>query len=202
MCRNFVPDPIDPAMVRAVLDAARFAPAAGNTKGLRLLVIDEPARYWDLTLPPSRRAVFPWPGLLLAPLLVVPLVSPEAYLVRYGEADKRATGLGDSVEAWAVPYWFVDGAMATENVLLAAEAADLGACFFGLFDHERVVLDAFGVPLPWRGLGTIALGHRGEPTRPSRSAERRRPPLDDYLWGVGTSGDDGSTVRPFPHTEA
>ena len=80
-----------------------------------------------------------------------------------------------------MPYWWVDGGMAVEHVLLGAVDAGLGACFFGLFDHEPAVFAALGVPEGWRALGTIALGHPA-PDEPGLSAEpppphrRRGPP--------------------------
>lgn len=180
MVRAFTPDPVAPAVVDGLLDAARRAPSAGNSQAVRFLVLDTPAAvagYWDLTLPASRRAGFGWPGLVVAPVLVVLLVDPSAYVARYAEPDKAATGLGADREAWSVPYWWVDGGAAVENLLLAVVDAGLGACFFGLFAHEGVVLRAHGVPDGWRAVGTVALGHPA-PDRPGRSAGRGRAPLD------------------------
>ena len=74
-----------------------------------------PRQYWRLTLTPERRAEFPWPGLLVAPTLVVVLTNPEQYVQRYSEPDKSHTGLGDSTEAWPVPYWWVDAGMAVQK---------------------------------------------------------------------------------------
>jgi nitroreductase len=182
MVRAFGPDPVDPATVDALLDAARRAPSAGNTQAVRFLVLDTPeavAGYWDLTLPVERREGFAWPGLLVAPVLVVVLVDPDAYVARYGEADKAATGLGVGPEAWAVPYWWVDAGAAIENLLLAVVDAGLGACLFGLFAHEEAVLRAHDVPVGWRAAGTVALGTLpgGGAGRRGRSADRPRPPL-------------------------
>lgn len=184
MVRAFGPDPEAPAPVApevldALLDAARRAPSAGSSQATRFLVLDSPeavAGYWDLTLPSERRSGFAWPGLVVAPVLVVVLVDPGAYPARYAEDDKSATGLGVGVDAWPVPYWWVDAGMVVQNLLLEVVDAGLGACFFGLFDHERPVLDAHGVPRGWRAVGTIALGHPA-PSRPGRSAGRERPPL-------------------------
>ena len=97
---------------------------------------EETARYWAVTLPDP--AGFRWQGLLRAPVLVIPLVRPDAYAERYGEPDKAPSGLGD-LDAWAVPYWWVDGGMAVQTLLLAAVAEGLGACFFGQFAHEEAV---------------------------------------------------------------
>ncbi len=180
MVRHFSGQPVDPAVVDELVDLARRGPRAGNTWGLDIVVCDEPAsraRYWDTTLPPGRRERFGWPGLLRAPVLLVFWVDPGAYVRRYAEPDKSRTALGAGPEAWPVPYWFVDAGAAIENVLVAAPAFGLGACLFGLFEHEAAVARAFGVPDDRRGVGTVALGHP-VPGRTSRSARRGPPPLE------------------------
>lgn len=186
MVRAFRPDPIEHALLERVLDAARRAPSAGFTQGVDLLVLEgsaQTASYWDTTLAPERRAGFPWPGLLVAPVLVVVCADPAAYVARYAEADKAHTGLGDGAERWAVPFWFVDAGMAAQNLLLAATAAGLGACLFGVFEHEPAVCAAFGVPAGVRTVATIALGHPDPSAdRPSRSASTRpRRPIGDLV---------------------
>jgi nitroreductase len=180
MVRAFGPEAVDPAVVDTLLDGARRAPSAGNTQAVRFLVLDTPeavAGYWDLTLPAERREGFAWPGLVVAPVLVVVLVDPGAYVARYAEPDKAATGLGRDTGAWGVPYWWVDAGAAIQDLLLGVVDAGLGACLFGLFDHEEAVLRAHGVPPGWRAAGTVALGHPAA-DRPGRSAGRPRPPLD------------------------
>ena len=177
MCRDFAEQEIEPGLLNKVLLAAFRGPSAGNTAAIELLVLSQPqvAQYWSLTLTEQKRESFPWPGLLNAPTLVIPLVRPSAYQERYQELDKAHTGLGDSLEAWQVPYWYVDGGAGLMGLLLAAEAAGLGALFFGQFQHERAVTTAFGVPEDYRALGTVALGWPNLGGRnPSASAARGR----------------------------
>jgi nitroreductase len=184
MTRAFRVEPVARDLVDRLLDLARRAPSAGNTQGLAFLVLDQPddvARYWSTTLPPERRAAFPWPGLLSAPVLVLPCVRAGAYLERYAEADKARTGLGAASDRWAVPYWHVDGGMAVGFLLLAAEEAGLGALLFGLFEHEAAVRAAFAIPPDWQPLGTVALGWPEPSQRPSLSAARPRPPLTEVV---------------------
>lgn len=183
MVRAYRPDPIDPAALTRVLDAARRAPSAGATQAVDLLVLEgaeQTGRCWAVSFPDAAaRARFRWQGLFDAPVLVIPVVDPGAYATRYGEPDKAATGLAD-VGAWAVPYWWVDGGAAVENLLLAAVDEGLGALLFGLFDNERAVLDAFGVPPTRRALGAVVLGHPAL-DEPGRSASRPRRSLDDVV---------------------
>lgn len=183
MCRAFTSDPVAPADLDRVLRAAFRGPSAGNTAGLDLLVLRDAtvAEYWDVTLPPEQRAGFRWPGLLAAPVLIVPVVDPAAYVERYGRPDKAATGLGSSPAAWHVPYWFVDGGAAVMAMLLSAEALGLGALFFGQFAHEEAVAARFGIPSGRRALGTLALGYPAPTGRvPSRSARGGRPDWQDH----------------------
>ncbi|MCU1353897.1 MAG: putative oxidoreductase [Acidimicrobiales bacterium] len=185
MVRRFAPTPVEPAVVDGLVDLARRAPSAGHTQAVACIVLEGPqtARYWDVTLPPERRATFRWDGLLAAPVLVVVLTSPGAYADRYAEDDKRAAGL-DTEAAWPVPYWWVDAGAAIEHLLLGVVDAGLGACLFGAFEHEPAVLDALGVPDGWRIAGTVALGHPA-PDEPGRSSARPRRPLDEVLHRGG-----------------
>ncbi len=187
MVRSFERRPVDPAVLDRVLDLARRVPAAGNTQGLDLVVLegDETARYWDVTLPPAARTSFPWPGLLDAPVLVLPVADPHAYVQRYAEPDKSHSGLGAGEDAWTVPYWYVDTAFAAMVALLAAVDEGLGALFFGQFGHEEAVKHALGIPADRRPIGTIAIGHAAPSQRPSQSARRPRRPLDDVVHRGG-----------------
>lgn len=183
MVRAFAPGPVAPELVDHLCDLARRAPSAGNTQAVSFLVLDDPERvaaYWAATLPEDRRAGFAWPGLITAPALVVVATDPGAYAARYAEPDKAATGLGAGTDAWAVPYWWVDAGAAIEHLLLGAADAGLGACLFGLFDHEAAVAAAFGVPAGIRLVGTVALGQPA-PDRAGRSAARPRRPLPDVV---------------------
>ncbi len=184
MTRSFDGAPIPNDVLARVLAATAVAPSAGNVDALDLVTLvgpEQTERYWSTTMPDEEaRRRFGWPGLFQAPVLVLAYVWPDAYPQRYAEPDKVATGLGAGVEAWPVPYWWVDGGGALTALLLAAEAEGLGACLFGQFSHEPALSRALGVPDDRRALGTIALGW---PTpgghRRGRSAGRpRREDID------------------------
>jgi nitroreductase len=182
MVRAFEPRAVRPEIVDRLVDLARRAPSAGNTQPWAFVVLEgeQTARLWDVSLSAERRASFRWQGLLDAPVVIVPLVSPGAYVARYAQPDKASTGLGASADAWAVPYWWVDGGMAVQTLLLGAVDAGLGALFFGLFEHEREVLDQLGVPAGWRAPGAVALGWPA-PDEPGQSVHRPRPDLTEIL---------------------
>ncbi len=188
MVRAFRPDPIPSDVLDRVVGAALRAPAAGNSDGTDLVVLEGPEhtrRYWDITLPNAEsRERFGHPRLLDAPVLAVVLADANAYLRRYRESDKAATGLGESADRWPVPYWTVDASFAAMLVLLAATNEGLGALFFGIFQREAELLHALGVPDRRQAIGTIALGWpdvEADSARPGRSADRPTRAFDEIV---------------------
>jgi nitroreductase len=140
-----------------------------------------------------RRGAFRWKRLLDAPVIAIPLADPRAYVERYSEADKRASGLGAGTEAWPAPYWTVDTSMSVMTMLLAAEDAGLGALFFGVFRGERELRRALAIPPVMQILGAVALGYpapvestggTGDDTTSGglgRSASRKRRTPDEII---------------------
>lgn len=187
MVRSFLDDPVDETVLATALRQSLSGPSAGNVQSLQLVVLRNEAvtSYWDTTLTVERREVFPWPGLLQAPVLVLPYVEADRYEERYREPDKAHTGLGAPDSALAIYPW-VDGGAAVQTLLLAAVAVGLGACFFGQFEHEPALRSRFGVPESMRALGTVAIGYEDRSTRRvSSSAKRGRRPFEETVhWNA------------------
>lgn len=169
MTRSFSARALPAGLLGQLVNLANRAPSAGKCQGWHLVALEGPqtAVFWDTTLPPMRRGRFRWQGLLDAPVILLPLADSKAYLDRYSEPDKSATGLGVSAAAWPAPYWTIDASMAVMTLLLAAEDAGLGALFFGVFKGERELRQALGIPPGLDLLGAIALGY------PIEDAEQR-----------------------------
>lgn len=178
MTRSFDRQPVADEVLERIVDLATRAPSAGKTQGWHLVVLTgaDLARFWDISLPVQDRATFRWKRLLDAPVIAIPLADPAAYVARYSEADKAATGLGASEAAWPTPYWTVDASMSVMTLLLAAEAEGLGALLFGIFRDEAAIRAEFGIPDRLQVLGAIALGWPAtdEVAQPGRSAGRAR----------------------------
>jgi nitroreductase len=182
MTRRFDPAPLDAGLVDEMLDLARHAPSAGYSQGLHFMVLSGGAlqRFWRTT------GAEEWfkstqQGVLLAPVVVLPLADPTAYTSRYTEDDKAGHGLHDAGN-WEVPFWLTDAAMAVENLLLLAEDRGLGALYFGLFRNARVALDEFGVPAHLLQVGAVALGRRAADDEVSGSARvRARRPAAEVI---------------------
>ncbi len=187
MVRAFTDQPVPTEVLNRILALAVRVPAAGNTQGLDLVVLEgaQTSRYWDASLPIHRRAGFPWPRLLEAPVLLIPVSSPDAYVERYSEPDKAHSGLGAGAAHWSVPYWYVDSAFSAMVALLAAVDEGLGAVFFGQFEHEEAIKNALGIPADRRPVGTIALGYAAGDQRLSKSARRPRRALDEIVHRGG-----------------
>ena len=105
MVRRFRRETLEPSLVDELIDLATRAPSAGKAQGWHFVVLEgEQTRvFWDATLSPDRRTSFAWPGLLDAPVIVLPFADPQMYLARYAEPDKARRGRGSSTADWPAP---------------------------------------------------------------------------------------------------
>jgi len=188
MVRSFSEQPVDLAVVETLVAQARRGPSAGNTGGTAWVILagTDTDRYWShATTAEWRSRSARWPGLSRAPVVALSLCSPAAYVARYGEGDKLASGLGPAggAAAWPVPYWFGDAAFATMLLLLGATDAGLGAAFLGAFRGEAELLAALEVPPEWRLFGTVLLGYPDGNDHPSASLARSGDAEARTHWG-------------------
>lgn len=190
MTRSFDGQPVSLDILDRIVSLASRAPSAGKTQGWHLVVLQgaETAKFWDCTLAQGRRSTFRWQGLLQAPMIALAFSDPLAYVERYGEPDKAATGLGQGVDAWPTPYWTIDAAMALNTLLLAAHDEGLGALLFAVFEGEGSLRASLGIPEHLQLLGAVALGWPVV-TRPinekglSATRTRRQPSQIIHLGG-------------------
>lgn len=183
MVHRFERRPVPAEILERILDVGRRGPTAGYAQGVEFLVLDEPATvaaFWELTDDPR----FPMEPDEIAdapPVLVMPIPDRERYLARYSEDDKAPFGL-QVADAWPVPFWDTDAAMAAMLMLLAAVDEGLGGWFFGIAYGEDAMLRRFGVPDGMRPIGVVGLGYGLPEEEPTGSGVRRpRRPLDDML---------------------
>jgi len=136
--RRFTPEPVGESEVKTFLEAAMAAPSANNRKPWHYVVTSGRAMLDRL----AREHPY---GKMLheAPLAIAVCADP-----------------GVSPTAWAQ-----DCSAATENILLAASALSLGACWLGCHPHEdrkvaiRRVLE---IPRNIEILSLVAIGHPKE----------------------------------------
>jgi nitroreductase len=182
MCRDFDPVPLDQARLADVLTVATSGPSAGFTQGIRLVVLTgaDVAAFWNAI----GDAPAPGPGVRRAPALVVAVGSRDEYLARYAEPDKAYTHRADAV--WPTPWWIVDPSFAVMLLLLAADAAGLGALFFAV---PPDALDAVGglvdVGEQAQPIGVVALGERASSAVSGSPRRRPRRPAGEIIVGPG-----------------
>lgn len=184
MVRRTTGEPVEPAVVRRIVDAARRAPSAGFSQGQRFVVVTDAAtrrRIAELADEPAyvARGFDPW--LSTAPVHIVPCADERRYRERYAEDDKP----GGGPDRWPVPYWYVDAGAALMLLLLAVVDEGLAAGFLG--SHNVAGLDALlGIPPGVHPLGVVTVGHPA-PDRRSSSLDRGWRELDEVVsWGRWT----------------
>ena len=167
--RAFRPEPVPDEHVELLVDAARYAPTAGNRQPWCFLVVRDRENLERLrarlepwlcqrieaseTTPEGRArrlesALAYLDGILVAPLFVFIFVDASTYpdLVAY------------------------DGALAAGNLMLAARVLGYGTCFQTTFFPEEIVRAYFGVPEEFRFIGAVPVGRPVEwpPTPPKK----------------------------------
>ncbi len=190
MVRDFADRPLDPDVTERILQTALRAPSAGFAQGWAFLALTEPAdreRFWTFVPNQAKHT----PGMRNAPLVVIPMADKSAYLAHYHRPG-RVWEHG-AEDQWPVPYWFVDTAMATVLMLLAAVDEQLGGFFFWImpsaaegftsetiFGNLAALRTEFGIPDEFAPIGALAIGYRAPnlPPQDPTVSERRRDPSE------------------------
>lgn len=192
MYRSFTNQGIETQSLDRILSSATQSPSAGFAQGFDFLTIREKSHlelFWNLALTKDwKNRTETHKNLWNAPVVIIPLANPEAYLTRYSEPDKSYSDL-DSIENWPVPYWHIDCAFATMNILNSVTNEGLGALFFGLFRNLEELKQAFSIPNKYLPIGAIAVGHPSN-RKASGSSKRGRRNFPDqfHLDKFGTPG--------------
>lgn len=170
MIRNYTDEPIDPAAIERIVEAARRSPSAGFSQGQSFVVVTDAATRAEIARLASEpeyvaRGFDPW--ISRAPVHIVVCTSEKVYRDRYAEPDKSPDG---TVHVWPIPYWWVDAGAALMTILLGAVAEGLAAGFLGshAFGDIKSLL---GIPDAVEPIGIVTLGHPAR-DRPSASLER------------------------------
>jgi nitroreductase len=181
MTRSFDGTPVDLAWLDELCAEALWAPTAGNTAGVRFHIVDADHvdDYFNVATDAAwRHESRRYEGLRRAGAVVLITTRPGDYLKRYGEADKSSSGLSDR-DAWPLPYWHTDAAMATMALLLLIEEGGWRAALWGNFRHDDDVRrwaklddeELFASVLVGRGDGNDSAS--GSLSRPVPSREAR-----------------------------
>jgi nitroreductase len=109
--RQYTQEAVDEELIQKLLAAAMQAPSARNQQPWQFVVIDD-------------RSI----------LEQIPAIMPNALMA--AKAPAAILVCGDMDLERSEGYWVVDCAAAVENMLLAAHALGLGACWCGVFPRE------------------------------------------------------------------
>jgi 5,6-dimethylbenzimidazole synthase len=160
--RRFRPDPVDPAMVRGLLQTARLAPSVGLSEPWRFVLVDDPERRRRirsefarcnaaaLAAQPQERAG------LYARLKLAGLDQAPCHVAVFADAaTEQGHGLGRQTMPEALDYSVV---MAVHTLWLAARAAGLGLGWVSIL-RPAEILRVLEVPASWRFIGYLCLGY-------------------------------------------
>jgi len=141
--RAFTNEPVSEEKVMKLIDAARWAPSAGNIQPWEFVVVREPEIKRGLSA-----AALDQTFIEEAPVVIVVCANQLRSSRGYGS---RGFNL----------YCLQDTAAATQNMLLAAHSLGLATCWVGAFQEEeaRKVLH---VPSGVRPIAIIPVGHPAE----------------------------------------
>ena len=185
--RRYTAAPVAPALVEQVLTAAAWAPSAHNRQPWRFAVVTDLAdrarlaaalgarlradRLADGDPPEAVEAdVARSHARLTGAPVVVAVCLTLAEMDRYPDARRANAEYLMAVQSTA---------MAVQNLLLAAHAAGLGACWMcaPLFSPEAVTA-ALSLPADWQPQALITLGHPASAGKPAS----RKPLADVVRW--------------------
>jgi len=144
--------PVPDEIICQLLEGALRAPSAGNRQPWHFIVVRD-----EMTKAGLASAAYGQHFVAQAPVVIVVCADPSRSAARYGTRGREL-------------YCLQDTAAAAENLLLAAVALGLGACWVGAFD-ERAAASALRLGSHLRPVALIPLGHPME--RAARRTSRR-----------------------------
>jgi len=138
--RAFTDEKVSEKDVERLIDAARWAPSAGNTQPLELVVVKDKEMKRKLS-----EAALNQTFIQKAPVVIVVCADLNRSSRGYGSRGKHLYSLQDT-------------AAATENILLAAQELGLATCWVGAF-REKEVAKAVKAPRNLKPVAIVPVGH-------------------------------------------
>lgn len=151
--RSFKQEPVPEPTLTRLLEAACWAPSAGNLQPWYFYVVKNSHVKKELA-----SLCFNQEQIIEAPVAIVVMADPARSNERYGERGAQL-------------YCLQDTAAAIQNLLLAAEGVGIGACWVGAFDEPKVQ-QLVEAPPRLRAVAIICLGYSNEPERGAKERFR------------------------------
>ena len=152
--RKYTKDPVPEDLIVKILDAGRWAPSASNRQPWSFIVLKDEE---------VRRKI--------------------AEATTYGKFLAEAPlGIAVVVDPQASTHPVEDGAIAAQNMLLAAHALGLGACWIGSYNsfYEEKIKIILSIPKNKRLLSIISIGFPAESPTRTRKELRQIVFTDQY----------------------
>ncbi|MDY6770070.1 MAG: nitroreductase family protein [Candidatus Nanohaloarchaea archaeon] len=159
---------VDREQVARLLEAARWAPSAGNMQVAEYVIVED-----DELLEKLSQYAHNQPHVREAPLAIVILADVE-------KAERQYEDRGEL-------YALQETAAAMQNILLEAHEQDLGAAWVGAFDEEQVST-LLHVPDRLRPVAIVTVGH---------PAERAEQPNKYDITSIAYLDRYGERVHPM-----
>jgi nitroreductase len=144
--RAFTEKRVTEREVRRLIEAARWAPSAGNLQPWEFIIVRDPKVKHGLCEAAMNQTL-----IERASVVIVVCADPVRSSKRYGS---RGTNL----------YCLQDTAAATQNILLTAHATGLATCWIGAF-NEEAAKRVLRVPDEIRPIAIVPIGHPAEKPR-------------------------------------
>ena len=148
--RKYTQEPVSEEQVMQILEAGRWAPSRGNSQAWKFIVVKNAQGLKDLA-----EAIPTGKFLAEAPLGIAVVINPK--VSKHPEQE---------------------GAAAIQNMLLAAHALGLGACWISVrsTDSEEKARQLLQIPDEEWLLSVVAIGH------PAETPEKGRKELDEITF--------------------
>jgi len=139
-------------MIEALIEAARWAPSAGNIQPWEFVIATDQNVKSNLS-----HAAYKQKDLEEASIVIVVCADQKRAEQAYGERGKNL-------------FCIQDTAAAVENILLTAVSMGLGSCWIGAFKEDQI-RKVINVPPHIKPVALIPVGYPNEATK----ARERRP---------------------------
>jgi nitroreductase len=155
--RKYKPDPIEPMVLKQLLEAVRLAPSWANTQTCRLVVVTDKEiknKLADTMFGFGGRPSQTAEGMKMAPVAIAFCAEKGKSGFSYAEPREAATDKGE--------FWYMfDVALAMENFILAAQSYHLGTVVIGAFNPQAAA-KLLNVPDGYAVVALTPLGHPDE----------------------------------------
>ena len=146
--RSYLNRPVEEEKIEKILDAAHWAPSAGNLQSVEYVVVRDKETREKLSEISYGQA-----QPKEAPVNIV-VCCNLSKIEHYGERGKTL-------------YSIQESGACIQNLMLTAHSLDLGTCWIGAFDEERAK-EILGMPDHVRPVGIITVGYPDENPESSR----------------------------------